>query len=230
MAASRQCFEAVADMVPKVAIGPTFVAFSHWWDAVRGWSESAEVSLNSAGEWAEKATALEDPDGQGHIILAHVQLMNRRHDEALRVAEEAVRIRPGCANTNALYGNILLYCGRPREAIGRIKNGIRFSPVYAPWWVNVLAAAYRDSEQFGLAISAAKEVLRLNPGDRDAHIILASACAVSGWMDVAREIADTIMESDPKFTLSSYATMQPYSNPETLAKIIADLRTAGLPN
>ena len=230
MAIARQYFEAVADMTPKVAMGPTFVAFSHWWDAVRGWSKSAEVSLNSAGEWAEKATALEDPDGQGHIILAHVHLMKRRHDEALRVAEEAVRIRPGCANTNALYGNILLYCGRPREAIGRIKNGIRFSPVYAPWWVNILAAAYRDSQQHGLAISAAKEALRLNPGDRDAHVILASACAASGWMDVAREIAGTIVESDPDFALSSYTTTQPYSDPETLAKIVADLRTAGLPD
>ena len=230
MTASRQYFEAVAVMAPKSAIGPTFIAFSHWWDAVRGWSESADDSLNSAGEWAEKAVALEDADGQGHIILAHVKLMNRRHDEALRVAEEAVRIRPACANTNALCGNILLYCGRPREAIGRIKNGIRFSPVYAPWWVNILAAAYRDSEQFGLAISAAKEALRLNPGDRDGQITLASTCAASGWMDVAREIAGSILETDPGFTLSSYATTQPYADPETLAKIVADLGAAGLPD
>ncbi len=229
MTASRQYFEAVAEMAPKAAIGSTFVAFSHWWDAVRGWSESAEDSLDAAGEWAEKAAALEDADGQGHIILAHVHLMRRRHDEALRVAEEAVRIRPGCANTNALCGNILLYCGRPREAIGRIKNGIRFSPVYAPWWVDMLATAYRDSEQFGLAMSAAKEALRLRPGDVQAQIILTSACAASGWMEVAREIAGTIVESEPDFALSSYARTQPYANPQTLAKIVADLKAAGLP-
>ena len=230
MSASRQFFESVAHMAPKVALGPTFIAFTHWMDAVRGWGESAEASLDSAGEWAEKAAALEDADGQGHIILAHVHLMNRRHDEALRVAEEAVHIRHSCANTNALYGNILLYCGRPREAIGRIKNGIRFSPVYPPLWVDILAAAYRDSEQYGLAISAAKEALRLNPGDRDGQIVLASACAMSGWMEVAREIAGSLLETDPGFTLSAYATTQPYADPETLAKIVVELRTAGLPD
>ena len=229
MSASRQYFEAVADMAPEVALGPTFVAFTHWMDAVRGWSESVEASLNSAGEWAEKAVALEDADGQGHIVLAHVHLINRRHDEALRVAEEAVRIRHSCANTNALYGNILLYCGQPREAIRRVKIAIRHSPVYSPWWVDILAMAYRDSEQFGLAISAAKEALRLNPADRDGQITLASACAASGWMEVARETAGAILEAEPQFTLSSYAETQPYADPEVLAKIIDDLRATGIP-
>ena len=198
---------------------------AHWIDRIK----SAEASLNSTGEWAEKAVALEDVDGQGHIILAHAHLMNRRHDEALRIGEEAVRIRPGCANTNALFGNVLLYCGQPTEAIGRIKNGIRFSPVYAPWWVDMLATAYRDSEQFGLAISAAKEALRLNPGDVQAQIVLTSACAASGWMEVARENVGMVLETDPGFTLSSYATTQPYADPETLTRIIIELMAAGLP-
>ena len=46
-----------------------------------------------------------------------------------------------------------------------------------------------------------------------AQIVLTSACVASGWKEVAREIAGTMLETDPDFMLSSYATTQPYSDP-----------------
>ena len=48
-----------------------------------------------------------------------------------------------------------------------MKSAIRLAPVYASWWVELLAIAYRDHGQFGQAISAAKEALRLNPASRE---------------------------------------------------------------
>ena len=228
--ASRQLFEAVSRMAPNVTLGPTSVAFCHYWDVIMGWSDSAEDSLAQAEDWAGKAVAMDDADGQGHIILAHVHLLKRRHDEALRIGEEAVRIRPLCANTNALFGNILIYCGQPATAIERVKNAIRYAPVYAPWWVEVLAIAYRDAGQYGRAISAAKEALRLNPGQSGARAILASACVAGGWLEAAREIAGNILELDPGFSLSSYARQHPYQDQAKLEAILAGLREAGLPD
>ncbi len=230
LAAARQLFETVSRMAPNVALGPTNVAFTHWWDAIMEWSDSAADSLAQAGTWAERAAAMDDADGQGHIVLAHVHLLNRRHDDALRVGEEAVSIRPLCANTNALFGNILVYCGQPATAIDRVKNAMRYAPVYASWWVNVLATAYRDSGQYGRAISAAKEALRLNPSDPDARAILASACVAGGWLEIAREIASNILELDPHFSLSSYARRQPYQDQAKLEGVLGNLREAGLPD
>ena len=173
---------------------------------------------------------MDDADGQGHIILAHVHLLNRRHNEALRISEEAVRIRPLCANTNALFGNILIYCGQPANAIERVKNAIRYAPVYASWWVELLAIAYRDNGQYGPAISAAKEALRLNPGESGARAILASACVAGGWPDAAREIASNILELDSGFSLSSYAQQHPYQDQAKLEAILDNLREVGLPD
>ena len=146
------------------------------------------------------------------------------------MAEEAVRIRPLCANTNALFGNILIYCGQPADAIARVKNAIRYAPVYAPWWVEVLAIAYRDNGQYGRAISAAKDALGLNPGESGARAILASACVAGGWLEAAREIAKNILDLNPDFSLSSYARQHPYRDQAKLESGLGSLREAGLPD
>ena len=230
VAESRQLFETVSQISPNVTLGPTSVAFCHYWDVIMGWSDAPDDSLAQAKLWAEKAAAMDDADGQGHIILAHVHLLNRRHEEALSVAEEAIRIRPLCANTNALFGNILIYCGQPPNAIRRVKNAIRYAPVYAPWWIEILATAYRDDGQYGRAISAAKEALRLNSKGSGARAILASACVAGGWLEAAREIATNILEWDPDFSLSSYAQQHPYQDQATLDGVLGNLRDAGLPD
>ncbi len=136
----------------------------------------------------------------------------------------------GNPNTNALYGNILVYCGQPSKAIGRVKNAIRYAPVYAPWWLEVLATAYRDDEQYGRAISTAKEALRLNPKGSGARPILASACVAGGWLEAARDLAINIVESDSEFSLSSFAQQHPYQDPATLEAVLDNLREAGLPD
>ena len=229
VAAARQHFETVSRMAPNVTLGPTNVAFCHYWDAIMGWSDTAEEALAQAAEWAEKAAAMDDADGQAHIILAHVHLLKRRHEDALRIGQEAVEIRPLCANTNALFGNILIYCGRSREAIERVKNAIRTAPVYAPWWVELLAIAYRDSGQYGRAISAAKEAIALSADKTAARAILASACVAGGWLEAAREVADSILEMEPAFSVASYSQQHPYRDPETLEALQDRLRAAGLP-
>jgi len=230
VAESRQLFETVSQISPDVTLGPTSVAFCHYWDVTMGWSDAPDESLAQAKLWAEKAAAMDDADGQGHIILAHVHLLNRCHEDALRIAEEAVRIRPLCANTNALFGNILIYCGQPSNAIGRVKNAIRYAPVYAPWWLEVLATAYRDDGQYGRAISTAKEALRLNPKGSGARAILASACVAGGWLEAAREIVTNILESDAGFSLASFAQQHPYQDQATLDGVLGNLRDAGLPD
>ena len=228
VAEARHLFESVSRISPDVTLGPTSVAFCHYWDVTMEWSDAPGDSLAQAELWAEKAAAMDDADGQGHIILAHVHLLNHRHEEALRVAEEAVSIRPLCANTNALFGNILIYCGQPSNAIGRVKNAIRYAPVYATWWLEVLATAYRDDGQYGRAISTAKEALRLNPKSSGARAILSSACVAGGWLDAAREIATNILESDPRYSLSSFAQQHPYQDLGTLEAVLDNLREAGL--
>ncbi len=220
--------EKVTDISPDVALGPTLVAFCHYWDATMGWSEDIESSLDQASEWAERAAAMEDATGEAHIILAHVKLLRKHPDEAEALAEEAVRIRPQCANTNALSANILVYCGKPVKAIERVKSAIRHAPAYASWWIEILAAAYRDSGELDLAIAAAREALRLRPDSTNGLALLATALMAAGSETIAREEISQIRIVDPTYSLQAYARMHPYRDPSMLDAQLTQLRQVGL--
>ncbi len=125
MRVAREKFEQVVRLAPSSPLGPTYLAFSHWWDAFRRWSDSPPDSFEQAAEWAQRAMAMEDADGQAHTVMAHVHLHRREHDKALAVAQQAVSIRPQCVNANGHLGNILYYCDRPGEAVEQMKRATR---------------------------------------------------------------------------------------------------------
>jgi len=230
VAAARQVFEKVTEISPDVTLGPTCVAFCHYWDATMGWSANPDGALTEAEVWAERAAAMEDADGQAHAILAHVKLLRGKHEDALRIADEAIRIRPLCAMTNALSGNVLLYCGRPLDAVERLKSAIRAAPVYASWWVEILASAYRDAGKYRLAIAAATELLRKSPDHVNGRLVLASALAAEGKLAEARKHAERILTDNPDFSLSRYATQHPYREAASLQAQLQTLRKSGLPD
>ena len=228
VADSRHLAERVTAISPDVALGPTLVAFCHYWDATMGWSDDISKSLDRASEWAIRAAAMEDATGEAHIILAHVKLLRGHHDEAETIAEEAVRIRPQCANTNALSANILVYCGKPIKAIERVKAAIRHAPAYASWWIEILAAAYRDSGQCDMAAVAAREALRLRPDSANGLALLSGALMAAGSETLARDAVSQIRNVDPAYSLQAYARMHPYRDSSILDAQLSQLRQAGL--
>jgi tetratricopeptide (TPR) repeat protein len=227
-AAARENFEQVARLAPESFLGPTMVAFAHWWDAFRGWTTPPARSLELAVQWAERALAMEDVDGQAHFVMAHIHLLRREHDIALKMAEQAVTIRPSCANANPLLGNILYYCGRPGDAADRMRQAIRLTPVHGSWFEGVLAAGCKEIRQWDEATATAKQVLRIKPDDIDARLVLIEVCRATGNEGLARELANEVSALRPEFSLAEWAKTQPYRDLAVLARIVATLGAAGL--
>lgn len=231
-AAAREMFEAVARLQPDSPVGPAYLCFTYWADAFRGWTdstESKEQSLAQAARWAERAIKAKGSNGLAHIVLASIYLLNRRHDEALATCYKAVELRPNCPTSNSYLANILHYCGRPGEAITKVHEAIRMTPVYPPWYMTLLAAAYRDSGEIGKSISAAEHGIRLSPGDRDARLILCSDYSLAGQRQQAQRLAQEIIAIEPTFSIAKYAESQPYRHDATLRRLVDSLRKAGLP-
>jgi len=229
VATARRLFEKVTEISPSVTLGPTLVAFCHYWDVTMGWGADHGESLSQAAEWSRRAAAMEDAAGQAHAILAPVRLLQGKHREALEISAEAISIRPHGANANALAANILLCCGRPKDSIERVKSAIRFAPVYASWWVEILATAHRDAGQNELAIAAANELLRKNPESTNAFLILAGALVAENHLEAAKSHGAKVLTLDPEFSLSRYAAQHPYQDQEPFRRHLANLRKAGLP-
>lgn len=227
-AVARENFEEVARLVPQTSIGPTHVAFTHWIDAFRGWTPAAVHSFKAAAQWAERAMAMDDADGQAHTVMGHIHLLRREHDKALEVAEQAVTLRPACTNANAHLGNILYYCGRPADAADRIRQVMRISPVHPPWIKLVLASGCKESGQWDAAAQVAREVVRMKPDDIDARLVLIESSLAAGDAVAARELAGDVRKLQPDFSLAKWAERQPYRDPAVLERIVGRLREAGL--
>jgi adenylate cyclase len=229
MAMARTCFERVSDLAKNSAIGPSNVAMAIWMQATRGWADDPKKARSLAGEWAERAIEFEDTDGQAHTVLGNVRLLQGRYDEAIKIARDAMEIRPGCNNANAFLANVLLHCGDPDGAVVHAKRAIRLMPFYPPWFVEILAAAYRDSGRTDFSVIAAREILRISPSTVSGRLILVSALVRSGWLADARRVAREVLTLSKDFSLARYAEAIPYRDRAILTRLVEDLRKAGLP-
>ncbi len=229
MAAARVCFERVAQLAPDSSHGPSWMAMCLWFEVARGWSSDPEQARADAGEWAERAVAMADADGQAHTVLGNVRLLQRRFDEALEIARQAAAIRPNCTNANGFLANVLVHCGETEAALKHVKRAIRFSPVYPPWFIEILAASYRDNGQVDFAVAAAQEGLRIAPQSINCRLILASALVRGGWPVEAERIGREVIGLAPEFSLAQHAAREPYRDQAVLDQVLGELQTAGLP-
>lgn len=229
IASARVFFERVVELAPDSPYGPTWIALCLWIQAARGWADPADAR-EQAGQWAERAVTMEDADGQAHTVLGNVRLIQRRFDEALAVARQALDIRPGCANANGFLANVLLYCGESELAVRHARRAIRFMPVYPPWFVEILAASYRDVGLLDLSALAAREVLRIMPSAVEPRLVLASTLVRNGWLAEARRVAGETRDLSGDFKLERWAALQPYRDSGALAALTEDLRVAGFPS
>jgi tetratricopeptide (TPR) repeat protein len=230
MAAARTSFERVAELTPESSMGPSWMAMCLWFEVARGWTSDPEQTRATAGEWAERAVVLADADGQAHTVLGNVRLLQRRFDDALAIARQAAVIRPNCTNANGFLANVLVHCGEPGAALTHVKRAIRFSPVYPPWFLEILATSYREGGQVDFAVAAAHEGLRIVPQSINCRLILASALVRGGWSADARRVAGEVAGLAPDFSLVRHAAQEPYLDQAVLDRVIGELRSAGLPD
>lgn len=227
-ALARENFEQVAALAPGASIGPTHVAFTHWMDAFRGWTPEPARSFDTAAQWAQRALAMEDADGQAHTMMGHIHLYKREHDKAIDMVEKAVTIRPSCTNANAHLANIYYYCGRPADAADRIRQAMRLTPVHPPWFKIVLATSCKEVGLWAEAARAAADVLRMKPDDVDARLVLIESSLAGGDAPAARRFAEEVRKLHPDFSVQKWAERQPYREAAVLERIVTRLREAGL--
>jgi len=229
MREARRFFGQVAKWHPEASIGPTWVGITHWIDFQRGWSDDREVSKNLALEWAKKAIALPDSDGQAYTVLCHLHLIDKDFEAALALGKEAIANRPNCTNANAHYANVLHYCGDQEAALHHIRLAMRFAPIHPPQFKDILATIYRAVGDFDQAAETAKAAIVANPTDLIARLILASISIHQNDPDSGTLMAQEIHDLEPSFSTASFAEGQPYRDAKFLKKYIAELRNAGLP-
>jgi adenylate cyclase len=225
---AQRCFEEAVRLEPESPLAHALCAWAWWWEAVRRFTPTPEVSLQRAEDFARKAIEMEDSSGLPHLMLAHVHLTRREHDLALAEAERAVLDRPSCEGAFAAKAHVLNYVGRADEAVELAQRAIDLTPVYPPVWPAILAQAYQASGRSAEAVEAADSVLGFEPDNLDAHLVRICASLALGRASDASHSAADVLRVEPSFRVDEYAESQPYRDAADLDLVLDALRSAGL--
>ena len=137
---------------------------SHWRDSESLWTHALECTSRN---------------NLAHSDLGVELARLGRFDEAILQYKEAMKIRPGDAESHSNLGNALARRGRIDEAVEQYRQALKLKPGYAEAHSN-LGVALAGLGRLDEAVSQYQEALRIEPRRVEAISNLGNALATSG--------------------------------------------------
>ena len=225
--ARRLAEEAIA-LDPEYAQAYRWLSGTHLIDVWLGSTKSPRESLRKAIELAQKALSLDDSLGGAHGLLGYLYVMTRQYDKGIREVERAVELESNGADAHVFLGMGLRNTDRAEEAIPILKKAIRLDPHTPGWYMHILAATYREIQNYEEAIKWGEKAVQQNPVNVLSRVILCSIYGLAGRMDKASAQAKEIMRLNSKFSVERFARTDPQKNEVVKKRYIDALRKAGL--
>jgi adenylate cyclase len=190
------------------------------------WNSSL-AALERAWEAAKTAVALDDADGRCHGAMGYVLWARRSFDQSEHHFDVAIRLNPHDADVAVLRGYLLLYTGRPAEALEAVDIGLRVNPTPPQWYWSLQGLTLYIMRRYAEAVAALERMIGQLVWD---HAYLAACYAQLGRSLEARAAAARVLEIDPGFTISKWAETDPLKSQADMDHVIDGLRRAGLPD
>ena len=214
---------------PSLAKAYSKIAWAYLIDAMYGWTEDHDATLEEARQWALKAVACDDGDSWAHWAFAGYHMLRRDHGFAIADFIRALDCNPNDAEVMMDYALCLSYAGRADEGLEWALKAMRLNPHHHDWYKSQLGQIYFDAGRYG-------EALAQFAGMRSLDTVLmrlyqAASCAAAGDREEARKSVERALDLDPSATLDKWAgpRLAPYGDPVHLRHFRTRLHEAGLP-
>lgn len=224
---AREHFQQAIALDPDFAMAYAMLAWTHAFDAMNGWAESREVSLNQAQALASDALVKEERLPVAHFVqgLAYREL--GQYVKGLVEAEKAIQYDPSYANAYVLLATLLYHSGRPQEGLESVRTAMRLNPHHPYNYSFHLGQAYFFLGRYDEAIDAFRQGLESNPSAERLHLWLAAALANAGEIDEARWEADQVLMLNPEFSLARVEETFRFKDEEQVRPLVDGLLKAG---
>jgi adenylate cyclase len=189
-----------------------------------GWTQDPQATLDRAHELAQKAVALDGEDYDNYWSLAAVLLFRREHDRAIAFYERALEASPNQPDLLVDSAEALVYVGRAKEAIARIRKAVRFNPIHPDWYNWVLALAYYHIGRYSDAEAALSTMVDPPPFHRPLKI---ATLVRLGRREEASAAAHELLHLDANYTVAR-EDLLPYKRKEDREAHVLSLYEAGL--
>jgi adenylate cyclase len=219
----------------SIAIDPTFanphagLALAEIMDYINDWAADPAAALGEAERCARRALELSPQEPVTHLALGNVLLWRRNHEGALSEFRRALALDRSYAQGYSATGMVLMYAGRPAEALEPIAMAMRLDPHYATIVLHFLAQAHFALGSYETAARYLVDRIARNPSTDASRMLLASCYGHLGRIDDARKTWAELLEVNPQFSLMQRGRVLPYKNASDFQRIADGLAKAGLP-
>jgi TolB-like protein/class 3 adenylate cyclase/tetratricopeptide (TPR) repeat protein len=198
-------FKRAIEFDPNYGQAYAALALIYYKDAKRNW-----VSLGvSKGEaWLRSLqylqTAMKNPTSIAYQVASEMSLFNRLWLKASIEAKQAIDLDPNDANSLLQMGQVLIYSGKPKEAVEYLKRAMRLDPLYPAYPLLLLGEAHFNMEQYEEAVNFIKRAIKHNPdlvNEKSIYqgrgsIILAAAYGHLGRLEEAQDAGSKMVRPD----------------------------------
>jgi adenylate cyclase len=188
------------------------------------------VARKRAYEKAGRALELNPESSLPYAVLAILQVVDRRYEEALASASRAVALGPSDAEAHAALSLVLTFDGRYADAIAAIETAQRLNPNLSAGDREVAGLAFLLHEDYGRAVEVLERARAETPDAIEPHVLLAAAYLSAGRVKEARATAEEAHHLSPNISVElnriGYAS---FRSAQDLERLLDAMRQAGLP-
>ena len=223
---AEEMFTKAIELDPSYATAYVGLGLRHLNLVDYGWTEFPAQALQKAYDLAQKALSLDESHAGAHALLGNIYIYRGQHEHALRELRRAIQLNPNDALSLRYLGMIMLWSGRPDDAIEAYETTLRYDPRPSPGTHMNLGLGYYLKGRYDAAISRIERGVAQYPDFVGNYIALAAAYAQAGRSEDAALAAEKILRLDPFFELESYGSV--FRNQVDRAAIKKGLKKAGL--
>jgi TolB-like protein/predicted Zn-dependent protease len=198
----------------------------------QGWANDYAADAQEAARLAAAAVARDPADGFALAILGHAKaLLFRDYAGAKEIFDRALAASPSNAMAWTLSSGVYSYTGEGKQAIERAEKGVRLSPVDTQsffYWL-FLALAHYVHGTYDEATIWGRKSMALNPRLCSNLRFLIGSFAALGKVEEAKYVAQTLLQVQPRFRVSTYAGWCPLGE-DLKVVLLEQLRAAGIPD
>ncbi|MBI2926479.1 MAG: tetratricopeptide repeat protein [Verrucomicrobia bacterium] len=190
-----------------------------------GWALRSIGNFERALEEFETAWRLAPRWPPAQQRLADIYALVSRHDDALRVVEQALTLDPLAHGTWELKAQILLEQHHPDDAYLAVRQALDLEPRCAVAH-GLLADIHHDRRELEEAEKTFRQALALDPTEAKLHLNLGNVLRDRGKLDDAEKSYRRAIELNPKFALAHAQLGKLYSDRHEWDKAEPPLRKA----
>lgn len=186
------------------------------------------LARKRAYEKASRALALDPELSSPYAVLAVMQVVDRRYEQAITSAQKAVSLGPAEAEAHMAFAYVQLVAGNHAEAAAAVETALKHDPNLAAIDRYTAGLVFYLQRDYAKAIDSFERARDVSPGNGEFVTALAMAYVRAGRLDDARAtVAEGVrLRASP---LATWRLNLAHFRKPDLAFILDALREAGLP-